>query len=180
VAIGALRFDDCLIEVSGRNITPGADGILSAALFEAFRMRVDARRDVMELTPDEDAQPSNAIGLRNLMLVKTMVGGREGWFLLDSGAAYSSVSRAIVPPAMGNGRTTELVGVRGALSGAYRLGPLSLGVVGQTLVDLSPVVLDLAPLSAREGVEISGVLGYSALSRRPFTVDFRHGVVTLE
>jgi hypothetical protein len=45
---------------------------------------------------------------------------------------------------------------------------------------MSPVALDLAPLSSREGVEISGVLGYSALSSRPFIVDYRHGEVAFQ
>jgi hypothetical protein len=184
LAIGDLRFEDCLIEVSAHGVVPGADGILGAGIFEAFRMRIDAQRNAMQLTPFADADtpqsPANAIGLRRLMLVKASVAGKEGWFLLDSGAAYSTVTRELVPPALLRNTAANLIGVRGALSGAYRLGPISLGVAGRTLVDLSPVALDLAPLSRREGVEISGVVGYSALSRRPFTIDFRHGVVAFE
>jgi hypothetical protein len=180
LSIGDLRFEDCLVEVSARSITPGADGILGVGIFEAFRLRVDPHRNVMELSPGGDTAPSpNAIGLSNLLLVKVAVAGREGWFLLDSGAAYSTVARDLVPPALRKG-AADLVGVRGVQYGASRLGPMSFGAGGRTLVDMSPIALDLSPLSAREGVEISGVLGYSALSRRPFTIDLRHGVVTFE
>lgn len=185
LAIGDLRFEDCLIEVSARGIVAGADGILGAGLFEAFRLRVDARQHAMELEPLDDAAiprtEANAIGLRNLMLVKTAVAGKEGWFLLDSGAAYSTVARDLVPPALlMKGTAPSLIGVRGALSGADRLAPITLGIGARTLIDMSPVALDLAPLSSREGVEISGVLGYSALSSRPFIVDYRHGEVAFQ
>jgi hypothetical protein len=181
LAVGNLHFEDCLIEVSPRRITPGADGILGAGLFEAFRMRVDARHGVMELTPsDGDPRPSNAIGLQSLLLLKTVVGGREGWFLLDSGAAYSTVARELVSPVLLKGAANGLIGVQGALAGAYRLGPLNLEVGGRRLVDPSPLAVDLRPISTREGVEISGILGYSALAARPFTIDLRHGAVTFE
>jgi tetratricopeptide (TPR) repeat protein len=180
LAIGDLRFEDCLIEVSGQGIA-GADGILGTELFEAFRMRIDARRQTMDLTPVTGNGPvaANAIGLRNLMLVKTAAAGKEGWFLLDTGAAYSTLARELVPAVMAKG-AVNLFGVGGSLRGAYRLGPLSLGVEGRTLVDMAPVALDLEPLSRREGVEISGVLGYSALSGRPLTVDLRHGVISFD
>src|SRR5262249_40269570 len=143
-------------------------------------IRVDAGHGVMDLTPsDGAAQSPNAIGLQNLLLLRTTVEGREGWFLLDSGAAYSTVSKDLVPPVLLKG-ATGLIGVQGPLTGAYRLGPISLQIGGHVLVDMSPVTLDLHSLSAREGVEISGVLGYSALAARPFTVDFRNGTVMFE
>jgi hypothetical protein len=45
---------------------------------------------------------------------------------------------------------------------------------------MTPIMLDLSRMSRREGVEISGVLGYSALGKRPFAMDLRHGVFTFE
>jgi hypothetical protein len=183
LAIGDVRFDDCLIEVSTREIADGADGVLGAGLFEAFRMRLDAGQRTLGLTPFDGAPAAadiQVIGLQNLLLVRTFVAGKDGWFLLDSGAAYSTVSRDLVPPAMLNGAAANVVGVQGVQKGAYRLSPLSLGVANRTLVDLSPVTLDLGSISSREGVEIAGVLGYSALSRRPLILDIRHGVVAFE
>jgi tetratricopeptide (TPR) repeat protein len=183
LAVGDLRFEDCLILVNPRSVVAGADGILGAGLFEDFRVRIDAGRQAMDLTPVSDTagmgSPDNVVGSRNLLLLRTAVSGQEGWFLLDSGAAYSTLDRDLVPPILRKG-PAGLVGVRGTLEGAYRLGPVRLDVVGRSLVDMAPVALDLGPLSNREGIEISGVLGYSALSRRPFTIDFRHGSVTFE
>ena len=180
VSIGDLRFEDCLMEVSSRSITPGADGILGADLFEQFRMRVDARAGVLELTPGEAAAPqtsSRAIGLRNLLLVESAVGRKTGWFLVDTGAAYSAVSREMAPA--GLGPATEMLGVRGAFQ-ANRLGPLSLAIGARQLLDLAPVAVDLGPLSQREGVEISGVVGFPALNKGPLTIDLRRGQITFE
>jgi Flp pilus assembly protein TadD len=187
LAIGGLAFEDCLVEVSRQSVTAGADGILGAGVFDRFHVRVDARNRMMDLTPLAEPQPRVSaaagiptIGLRNLLLVKTAVAGKEGWFLLDTGAAYTTLANELVPPVFQKAGSADLVGVRGVLPGAYRLAPLSLGVGAKALVDLAPIALDLAPLSRREGIEISGVLGYSALSKRPFTIDFRRGAVSFE
>ena len=179
--IGAVRFENCPIDVTPHTIVQGADGILGIGLLEAFRMRIDPKARVMELTPAGAGSPSAAqtIGLRNLLLVRTGVSGKPGWFLIDTGAAFTGVARELAPRALERG-AADLAGVRGALADGYRIGPLSLDVGNRALVDLSPVALDLGALSAREGVEISGVLGYSALSKSPFTLDLRHGVVTFE
>ncbi|HJZ98037.1 MAG TPA: aspartyl protease family protein [Candidatus Solibacter sp.] len=180
--IGEMAFEDCLIQVGAAGGTPGADGILGTGLFEAFRMRVDPHAHAMDLTPPFDGAtspaPARVVGLKNLILMKTTALGRDGWFLLDTGASFSSVARELAP-GRDNG-DASIVGVRGVLSGAFRMGPLSLSAGGRTLVDLAPVSMDLTTLSRREGVEISGVLGYSALGVRPFTVDFRHGTVVFE
>src|SRR5689334_15553677 len=179
--IGDLQFEDCPIEVAPHSVVHGADGILGIGLLEAFRMRIDPRARVMELSP-AGAGPASAaqtIGLRNLLLVSTGVSGKSGWFLIDTGAAFTGVARELAPRVLEKG-AADLAGVSGALTGAYRIGPISLNVGDRGLTDLSPVALDLGALSAREGVEISGVLGYPALSKSPFTLDLRHGVVTFE
>jgi hypothetical protein len=37
--------------------------------------------------------------------------------------------------------------------------------------------MDLRPISQLEGIDIAGILGYSTLSKSPFTLDLRHGTV---
>jgi hypothetical protein len=41
------------------------------------------------------------------------------------------------------------------------------------------VTFELGAMSQREGVEISGILGYSTLSQGPLTIDFRSGLVRI-
>ncbi len=185
VTFGDLVFEECLVEISARSLTTGADGVLGADVFERFRIGVDARAGVLQLTPFDDspreASPASvaAIGIRHLMLVKTRVeGGSEGLFLVDTGAAFTAVSREYLPPVLRHqGQPVELQGVQGPLAGALRVAPLVLNVAGLPLVERAPLAVDLRAISQVEGIEIAGILGYSMLGRSPFTLDFRNGTV---
>lgn len=59
----------------------------------------------------------------------------------------------------------------------FRISPIRLEVAGRTLIDSDPVAMSFAEISHREGVTISGILGYSALSRAPLTINYRDGLV---
>jgi hypothetical protein len=185
VTFGDLAFEECLVEISGRILTTGADGVLGADVFERFRIGVDARAGVLHLTPFDDSsrdtsRPSiPAVGVRHLLLVKTRVeGGSEGLFLVDTGAAFTAVSREYLPPiSRHQGQPVELQGAQGPLAGALRVAPLVLHVGGLPLVESAPLAVDLRAISQIEGIEIAGILGYSMLGRSPFTLDLRNGTV---
>ena len=183
VSFGNLAFDECLVEVSDHSLTTGADGVLGVDLFERFQIQLNPGAHTLELTPfDGLAAPSAdsipALGLRKLLLVNAQLGGgKEGLFLVDTGAAFTSVARHLIPATMQSGRPVGLLGARGALSDALRIGPLELQVGRRSLVDTAPVALDLGQISEMEGVEISGVLGYSVLGRGSLKIDLRNGRV---
>jgi tetratricopeptide (TPR) repeat protein len=185
VTFGDLAFEECIVEISGRSLTTGADGVLGADVFERFRIGVDARAGVLQLTPFDDSpretsHPSvAAIGIRHLLLVKTRVeGGNEGLFLVDTGAAFTAVSREYLPPILRyQGQPVEMRGAQGPLAGALRVAPLVLHVGGLPVVENAPLAVDLRSISQVEGIEIAGILGYSMLGRSPFTLDLRNGVV---
>jgi len=118
-----------------------------------------------------------ALGIRNLLLVRARIaGGKEGLFLMDTGAAYSVISPAYLPASHQTGCALEMRGAQGPAS-AQRIGPVVLEASGTTFFDSAPIVMDLASVSQAEGVEIAGILGYSALSKTPFTLDLRHGAI---
>ena len=81
VSFGDLTFEECLIEVAGRSLTTGADGVIGADVFQSFKIGVDARARLLQLTPfndspGESSSPSvPAIGVRSLLLLKTRVEG---------------------------------------------------------------------------------------------------------
>ena len=106
-----------------------------------------------------------------------MEGGKEGLFLLDTGAAYTAVSREYLPPTQQTASPVDLQGARGPLNGAFRTGPLTFNVAGLPLAETAPLAMDLRPISQLEGIDIAGILGYSTLSKSPFTLDLRHGTV---
>jgi tetratricopeptide (TPR) repeat protein len=185
VSIGKLEMRDCLINV-GREVPPGADGIIGLNLFERFLIRIEPGSRTLELIPrGEDGPPSptrteGALNLAGLLLLRAdMPCGRQGWFLLDTGAAFTVVAADAAAAAAAN-RTgaVPLSGVQGGTE-AYRLPPLSFRTAGRTFADPDAIALDLGTLSRREGVEITGILGYSALGHWPLTIDLRNGAVRI-
>ena len=107
-----------------------------------------------------------AVGMRNLLLVKARVeGGKEGLFLVDTGAAFTAVSPEYLPAELQLGHPVGLLGAQGPLSGAFRAGPLRFRVGGLPLVENAPLAVDLRPISQVEGIEIAGIRGYSMLSK---------------
>jgi len=120
-----------------------------------------------------------ALGLDRLLLVRTSVAGsREGWFLLDTGAAFTAITPRLTSAAQARAGGVELAGIQGTAA-AFRVAPIALQVGGRALAEPEAVALDLAAISQREGVEISGILGFSTLSRWPLTIDFRSGLVLI-
>ncbi len=184
VAFGDLEFRNCLIEVSSRVVAEDVDGVLPPSLFEGFLLRIDAGARVLALTPrlpSDEPLPADAptvLNLDNLLLVRTEIsGGHGGWFLLDTGAAFTSVRTDSASPGARTA-SVDLAGTQGAV-GAFRVAPVSMKVAGRSLPDPEAIALDLGRLSHREGIEIAGILGYSTLSRWPVTIDFRNGLVRL-
>jgi tetratricopeptide (TPR) repeat protein len=182
VSFGDLAFDECLVQVSAHSLTTGADGVAGIDLFERFQILIDPAAPALQLTPFEDTAVRSAgaipaVGLRGLLLLNTRVEGREGLFLVDTGAAYTSVDRRLAPAAYLQGDSVTLSGAQGSLATAARVGTLRFQIDDRSLLDNQPVTLDLAPFSQIEGVEISGILGYSALRYSPLRIDLRHGTV---
>src|SRR5205807_261037 len=92
-----------------------------------------------------------AIGVRKLLLLHGQIaGGREGLFLVDTGAAFSSISRRLAPPTAMPAPQIALAGARGALS-AVRMGPTEFRVGERALMDSAPLAMDLDSISAAEG-----------------------------
>ena len=171
VTFGDLAFEDCLVEVAGQNLTAGADGVIGADVFERFRIGVDGRAGVLQLTPFDDSPRGGsqasvpAVGIGKLLLVKVRVqGGSEGLFLVDTGAAFTTVSRQYLPTCREAGHAVEMQGAQGAIGSAFRAGPLAFDVGGGlALTDPAPLVMDLRAISQAQGIEIAGILGYSTL-----------------
>src|SRR5262249_43004305 len=117
-------------------------------------------------------------GLNRLMLVRANIDhGPAGWFLLDTGAAYTTLSPALGTPQLAP-HALAVSGMQGGASG-FRLGPLALQGGGRAMHEREAITFELGAISQREGVEISGILGYSTLSQWPLTIDFRSGLVRI-
>jgi len=57
--------------------------------------------------------------------------------------------------------------------------PVSLRVGAQHILDFQSAAMDTAEISARNGTEIAGAIGYSVLRDLNLLVDYQHGFVKL-
>jgi tetratricopeptide (TPR) repeat protein len=194
VSIGELSYENCLVDATRQTLTSGADGVIGMNLFEAFEIRLDARARLLQLTPFAE-QPSTlaydrhlpknsgksalVYGFRHLLLMPAKVKDREGLFLLDTGSAATTISRDFGTPALPGYNSRPFTGVNGEIADALRLSPVTLRIAGRNYSDREPVSVDLSELSQRQGVQISGILGFSALRYGPVTINYRDGLVDL-
>jgi len=199
VEMDDFRLQDCVLQVVDGELAPGTDGIIGANVFQEFLIRLDARSKVLSLDPFSNRaeaavrfsdpwlhyegeacracdhlNPVFRVG--HLLLLRARLDGRQdGYFLLDSGSAYSAISPNLA--SSWRGRTSHLVGARGSLDGASQLRPVRLDVGTARLADFSPVSFDFSGMSRQEGVEISGIVGFSAVSKAVVTINYRDGLV---
>jgi tetratricopeptide (TPR) repeat protein len=194
VFVGDLRFENCLVEVIRQPLMKGVDGVIGMNLFEDFEIRLDPRTYLMQLTPfaerpgvlpydrrlpDNPAGSAVVWGFRHLLLMPTKVNNRAGLFLLDTGSAATAIARELAWPVLVTTNSRPFHGVNGEVADAPRLSPVTLRIAGRNYMDAEPISLDLSEISQRHGVEISGILGFSALSHAPVTINYRDGVVDL-
>jgi tetratricopeptide (TPR) repeat protein len=193
VRVGDLHLQNCVVEVASGAVADQVDGVVGASLFQQFIIRLDARRKILELLPypDEAARAGResnvSAGMENLVPVfqaghLLLVNARfdafsSGYLILDTGAAFSSVSRRLTPV---EEPEFEVSGPGGGRATAYLAGPVRVRVGNRDLLDANAVALDFARLSNVHGVEISGLIGYPMLSRYALTLDYRDGLIGFE
>jgi len=176
---------NCLVEVTESFPTGDADGVIGARIFQRFLIRFNAREKVLELLPfpeGSDVPPAMQNFTRvhqvgHLLLVSSTVNARLGYFLLDTGAAFSAVSYDLAPPGGLAGTAVALDGLSGRINGGTRVSPVQFRFSREPVVDRDVIALDLGGVSRQEGVEISGVIGYPALSRSVLTINYRDGLI---
>jgi Aspartyl protease len=202
VEIGDLRLENALVEVTGKSFVPGADGIIGTEVFQEFLLRLDFWSRTLELVPFQDYTPGEcssnpwiehdaatgippastpAYHVGHLLALNAAVDRRQtGLFVLDTGSAYNTVS----PELLGGRRgvSSSLVrGAQGSLDTQIATSAIEFQVFGgPTLNDRNVLALDLTQMSQKEGAKITGLLGYSALSRLTLSLNYRDGVVQFE
>ena len=188
ISIGELKLKDCLVKVTEPGSFPDADGVIGLNVFENFLVRIDPSSRTLDLVPFADRRDGDsaapgavrAFRVGHLLLVHALMNGRrDGYFLLDTGASFSST------PEAGDGDTVaatgiEVRGMRGQVEGALRAPPMRLTIAGKQFVDEKPVMLDLEEMSRAEGVEISGIAGYPLLSKSVLVINYRDGLVQFD
>ena len=188
VQVGDLQFRNCLVYVTSQPITEGADGAIGASFFQKFLLRLDARRQTLDLSPYPSA-PAASNGelpfysVDQLVIVPAVVNGRRtGYFVLDTGAAHTAVDRSIAAAERPTDtpRVLGLAAAGGDVAGAASVGPLSFKFGGREFTEPEVATFDFGPASKSYGVRISGLLGYPLLRRSVLRINYRDGLLGVD
>lgn len=187
VEIGPLSFANCPVDVVRGRIAGGVDGVIPLSLFSGFLVRLDLAAKTLDLTPypDGDARTagfSPSAGRRNLLLTKAVLDDdREGYVLLDTGAAFTGISPRTARDLRSS--PVESISLRGAsgwVSGDMVKHGVRFRIGGQEFTAEQPVALDLSTFSRFSGIELIGVVGYPELRNAVLTVNYRDALVSIE
>jgi predicted aspartyl protease len=115
----------------------------------------------------------------HLLLPTSVNGGPSVLFMLDSGAFSSIVSTRLAATLAPLSRATgaKVMGMAGEVRNVYFTQDLMVqfGRWGQPMPEM--MSLDLSSLSIGDGVEISGLLGFTTLQLLDVKIDYRDGLV---
>ena len=130
------------------------------------------------------AELLEAVASNRLLFVKGSVNqAREGYFLLDTGASYSAISRTVARELKfpeGFSRRIPLRGGTGDLD-ALLLGTGIRFCFGGKDLDPGPVVaIDFSATSRYHKLDVAGIIGYPAVSDSVLVVNYRDGLVRID
>jgi tetratricopeptide (TPR) repeat protein len=127
---------------------------------------------------EDHLEPAYAIS--HFLVLKAEMEGRSGYFLLDTGSTRSVISQVLLQqPGMHplQGAIT-LLGAQGELQ-ASRGSSITWTLAGNEWRERESLAADLTAMSNRQGVEISGTIGYSLIAHSILTINYRDGLVGL-
>jgi hypothetical protein len=191
VEIGPVVFANCPVDVVRGRFAEGLDGVVPVSLFGGFLVRLDLPARTLALTPYPDGAPIRTAGFsatvptRNLLLTKAALdGAREGYVLLDTGAAYTGISlqtaRALRSRPVESFHMQGAAGAVGAVAGEMVEPGIRFRIADQEFTADHPVAVDLTTVSRYNGVEMIGVLGYPELRNTVLTVNYRDALVSIQ
>ena len=188
VVIGPVSFRNCRVALVDGKVIEGADGVIPLSLFSDFIVRLDLPGKALGLIPYPGVQDPAMLSTRGApktdpLLVGTVLNERHhGDVVLDTGAFCSAISREVAGTLSGSPTAPQIrIGAgTGATTGQVVSSAVRFEIAGQELIPKDVVALNLSNLSRHYGMEVVGVLGYSALRPYILTIDYRNGLVKIE
>jgi len=206
IRIDDLTYRDCAVDVSDRPLFASADGVIGSVLFQQFLVNLDFPRKTLNLVPfaggasqisGEDEDWSNhdreipagmehfipISQINNLIFVQARLRGTGGgYFLVDTGASFSSISKSFTPDVNYTylGASFALHGAAGDVQKSYRAYPFVVQFANCSFVDPGLIALDMRAISNREGIEVAGFVGCPMLSRSKISINYRDGLLSVE
>jgi hypothetical protein len=190
VEIADLTLRNVPILITAHRLADGIDGALPLSLFAGFLIRLDVPARTLDLLPyplgQADATGAvRAVSSNELLFLKGVFNDRyEGYFLLDTGAAYTTISQKL-------NRQLDRFGMLSRSSVSVQGGTTAMDAplfadsarlrVGSRELATGPVLaVDLSTASRYHNLEVSGLIGYPALRDSVLMVNYRDGLVRID
>jgi hypothetical protein len=186
--LGSLTLHGVPLIVSDRSVGDGIQGVLPLSIFSEFLVRLDFPAKQLDLLPyaagEVDRSPAIPVFSSNrLLFVKGTVNEtHDGYFLLDTGAAFSVIASDLAGQLHISKILAAHVPLRGGvaeISAPLLSGSIRLQFACHQPVAGPVVAVDLSTASRYHGFEISGLIGYSALCDSVLTISYRDRVIRI-
>ena len=187
--VGDLTLRDVPVLIENRTLADGIQGALPLAIFSGFLIRLDIPAKNLDLLPYPDQRAGSSGDLQSfssnhlLFLKGTANGSREGYFLLDTGASYTTISRKLARQLAISESLADRVPLEagtGAIDAALLRGSLRFQFGSRELPTDEVVAVDLSAASRYHQLEIAGLIGYPALRNFVVMVSYRDNAVRIE
>jgi hypothetical protein len=187
--IGDLTLHDTPLLIQDHALPGGIQGVLPLSIFAGFLIRLDFPAKELDLLPYPMGQPDNAgtlpvVSNNQLLFLKATVNEtHEGFFLVDTGSAYTAVSWNLARQLHAMNAIATRVALEGGVAemeAPSLTGSVRLRLASQDVATGPVVAVDLSTASQYHGIEVSGLLGYSALCESILTMNYRDGLVRIE
>lgn len=188
VEVGPVAFANCPVDVVSGRIFGGIDGVIPMSLFGGFLVRLDLPSKTLSLVPYPNDTSARSTGFsvtvahESMLLTKAVLDdAREGYVLLDTGAAYTGISPRVAQALRSSPvESLHMQGATGSVAGEMLTPGIRFRIAGQEFTPANPVTMDLTTISRYSGVEMIGVLGYPELRHAVLTVNYRDALVDIE
>jgi len=190
IEIADLRLRNAPVLITAHRLADGIDGAIPLFLFAGFLIRLDIPARTLDLLPYPPGQTDTTgavpvVSSNELLFLRGVFNEtHEGYFLLDTGAAYTTISQKLNRQLHGfealtrsslpvQGGTTAMDAPLFSDSARLRFGSRELAA--------GPVVaIDLSTASRYHNLEVSGLIGYPALRDSVLIVNYRDGLVRID
>jgi hypothetical protein len=189
VQVGQLALHDVPLLIANRTLPEGIQGVLPLCVFAGFLIRLDIPGHTLELLPygpgsGEPAGALRSVSSNQVLFVKGTVNERsEGYFLVDTGAAYSAISRKVARELSISEMMADRIPLQGGttdLDAPLLRGSVRLRLGSRAMLADPVVAVDLSQPSRFHGLDIQGLIGYPTLSNSIVTVNYRDNYIQIE
>jgi len=190
IEIGDFSLRNVPMLITAHRIADGIDGAIPLSLFAGFLIRLDVPTRTLDLLPYPPRQAEaggavQAVSVNQLLFLRGVFDETcEGYFLLDTGAAYNAVSQELSQKLNRfKALAPTLVPVQGgttAMDAPLFRDTAKLRFGSRELVSGPVVTIDLSTASRYHNLEVSGLIGYPALRDSVLTVNYRDRLVRID